>query len=183
MSRIEAVNPATATGRAKELLDGVQKSFGMTPNLMRVMAQEPAVLDTYLQIGGALGKGSFSASTREAIALATAGANACGYCASEHVAISKGMKMAQDDIIAHLGGRATDPKLGALLAFARNVVATRGEVSDMSLATVRAAGATEGEIVETVANVAANILTNYINHVARTPIDFPEIDPSAHRIV
>lgn len=182
MSRISLVDPATATGRAKDLLDGVRKSIGMTPNLMRVMAQEPAVLDTYLQIGTALGKGSFDASTREAIALATAGANACGYCASAHVAISAGMKVPQDEILARLGGSSSDAKLAALLVFARRVVATRGEVADADLAAVRAAGATDGEIVETVANVVANILTNYINHVARTVIDFPEIDPAAHRV-
>ncbi|MCT8331658.1 carboxymuconolactone decarboxylase family protein [Albidovulum sediminis] len=182
MSRISPVDPATATGRAKDLLDGVRKSIGMTPNLMRVMAQEPAVLDTYLQIGAALGKGSFDAPTREAIALATAGANACGYCASAHVAISKGMKVPHDEILARLGGSSSDSKLAALLAFARNIVATRGEVADADLAAVRAAGATDGEIVETVANVVANILTNYINHVARTEIDFPQIDPSVHRV-
>lgn len=38
MSRIETVNPAQATGKAKELLDGVKSKLGMTPNLMRVMA-------------------------------------------------------------------------------------------------------------------------------------------------
>ena len=33
------------------------------------------------------------------------------------------------------------------------------------------------EIVETVANVALNILTNYVNHVARTVVDFAEVKP------
>jgi uncharacterized peroxidase-related enzyme len=182
MSRITPVDPAAATGQSKDLLESVKKSIGMTPNLMRVMALEPAVLDAYLQVGEALGKGSFDASTREAIALTVAGANACGYCASAHVAISKGIKVPQDEILARLGGQSSDPKLAALLVFARRVVAERGEVADADLTAVRAAGATEAEIIETVANVAANILTNYINHVAQTVIDFPEIDPSAHRI-
>jgi len=31
-----------------------------------------------------------------------------------------------------------------------------------------------GEIVETVANVALNIFENYMSHVARVPIDFPQ---------
>jgi len=31
-------------------------------------------------------------------------------------------------------------------------------------------------VTELVANVAANILTNYLNHVAQTEIDFPKID-------
>lgn len=38
MSRIETVNPTLATGKLKELLDAVKSKLGMTPNLMRVMA-------------------------------------------------------------------------------------------------------------------------------------------------
>ena len=36
---------------------------------------------------------------------------------------------------------------------------------------------TDGEIVETVVNVALNILTPYLNHVTRTVVDFPEVAP------
>jgi len=32
----------------------------------------------------------------------------------------------------------------------------------------------DGEIVETVANVALNIFENYMSHVARVPIDFSQ---------
>ena len=38
MPRLNPVNPETAQGKAKLLLDGGQKSFGMTPNLMRTLA-------------------------------------------------------------------------------------------------------------------------------------------------
>lgn len=182
MPRIHALEPAAATGRAKELLDGVQKALGVTPNLMRTMANQPAVLDAYLKLGEALSGGGFDAKTREAIALATAGANSCGYCASAHVAISKGLKVEQSEIDARLAGRSADPKLAAALAFARSVVAKRGEVSGEDLAAVRAAGHDDGAIVEIVANVAANIFTNYLNHVAQTEIDFPAVDPSPHRV-
>ena len=53
----------------------------------------------------------------------------------------------------------------------------RGEVSDSDLEHARTSGLTDGEIVETVANVALNILMNYVNHVARTVVDFPEMKP------
>ena len=48
MERIKAINPEQATGKSKQLLDGVQKKLGMTPNMMRTMAQSPAVLEGYL---------------------------------------------------------------------------------------------------------------------------------------
>ena len=44
--------------KAKALLEGVQKKLGMTPNLMRTMANSPAVLEAYLGLGSALGKGT-----------------------------------------------------------------------------------------------------------------------------
>jgi alkylhydroperoxidase family enzyme len=55
-------------------------------------------------------------------------------------------------------------------------VETRGFVSDDDIAVVRAAGYDDGGIAEIVANVVANIFTNYINHVADTEIDFPKRD-------
>ncbi len=51
----------------------------------------------------------------------------------------------------------------------------RGEVNDADLEQARASGLTDADIVETVANVALNIFTNYVNHVARTVVDFPEV--------
>jgi hypothetical protein len=41
----------------------------------------------------------------------------------------------------------------------------------------RASGLTDRDIVETIANVVVNIFTNYVNHVARTVVDFPEVQP------
>jgi hypothetical protein len=54
-------------------------------------------------------------------------------------------------------------------------VIQRGEISAAIIEKARQAGYTEGEIVEIVSNVALNILTNYINRVARTEVDFPRV--------
>ena len=75
-----------------------------------------------------------------------------------------------------LGGRSQDPKLDAALVFARKVVEKRGLVSDEDIAAVRGAGHDDGAIAEIVANVAANLFSNYFNHVAQTEVDFPKVD-------
>jgi hypothetical protein len=62
-------------------------------------------------------------------------------------------------------------------SFARAIAVQRGEVSDSDLKQARAAGLTDGDIVETIANVVLNIFTNYVNHVAGTVVDFPEVNP------
>ncbi len=54
MQRLIAVNPAEATGKAKQLLDGVQAKLGITPNLMKTLATAPAALEGYLNFGAAL---------------------------------------------------------------------------------------------------------------------------------
>jgi uncharacterized peroxidase-related enzyme len=181
MPRIPAIDPKTATGEAKELLDAVQSKIGMTPNLMRTMAHAPAALKAYLGFGEALSRGRFDSNTREAFALAVAGANDCEYCASAHAAISKSLNVEQTEIAERLSGRSADAKLNAALVFARKVVDKGGLVGDEDLAAVRAAGHDDEAIVEIIANVAVNIFTNYFNHVAQTEVDFPRVDLSSQR--
>jgi len=176
MPRLTPVDPATASGEAKVLLDGVQKKLGMTPNIIRTIANAPAALKAYFGINEALAGGRFDAKTREAFALAVAGANACEYCASAHTALSKSLKVDDVEIDRRLDGHSSDPALDAALVFARAVVEKRGFVSDDDIAAVRAAGHDDGAIAEIVAHVVANIFTNYVNHVAETEIDFPKVD-------
>ena len=176
MQRLNSINPETATGEAKELLDAVLKKLGRTPNLMRTMANSPAALKSYLGVGEALSGGHFDAKSREAIALTVAGANWCEYCASAHTAISKNLKVDEVEIQRRLAGHSADPMLDAALVFARKVVDKQGYVSDEDLREVRAAGHNDGIITEIIANVAANIFTNYFNHVAQTDIDFPKVE-------
>lgn len=175
MSRLNLIEPEAATGRAAELLGAVESGMGMVPNLTKVMANQPAVLDAFLGLGDALSKGSFDAKTREAIALTVAGSNKCDYCASAHSAISQSLKVEQSEIDSRLKGTSSDPKLAALLTFAAAVNEKRGLVSDTDIAAIRAAGYDDGAIAEATAQVAANIFTNYINHVAETAIDFPAV--------
>lgn len=176
MQRISAVNPAEATGRAKQLLDGVQARIGMTPNLMKTLASGPAALEAYLNFGAALATGNLDAKFREQIALAVAQANSCEYCLAAHSAIGKMVGLKPEEIAASRGAHSDDPKRDAGLHFVQALVVERGMVSDQDLAQVKAAGYTDGDIAEMVANVAVNIFTNYFNHVARTGVDFPKVD-------
>lgn len=174
MSRIPAIDPTTATGKTAELFTAVKSKLGVVPNLMRTFGHSPATLEAYLGFSGTLATGVLSAKVREQIALSVAEANACDYCLAAHSLIGKGAGLTPDAILAARRAAAADPKTDALLKFAAAVVATRGLVADEALASVRSAGASNAEIVETVAHVALNLLTNYTNHVAQTVVDFPK---------
>jgi uncharacterized peroxidase-related enzyme len=183
MSRIEPINYEQSSGKAKELLDAVKAKLGSTPNMMKTMAQSPAVLDAYLKFSDALAHGTLNAKTREQIALVTAEANGCGYCASAHTAIGKMVGLGEDAITAARGANSADAKTDAALKFARALIVNRGQVSDADLQAVKAAGFTDGEIGEIVGAVALNIFTNYFNETAKTEVDFPAIEFPLKRAV
>ncbi len=176
MSRLTVIDPDQADGKAKELLGRVQRSLGVTPNMMRAMAASPAVLDAYLTFSGALAKGSLGPAVREQIALLAAAENACDYCAAAHTVLGARAGLGDDDLRAGLTGQASDPKVQAALEFARAVVREKGFVSDAELQAVRAAGYDDGQIGEIVANVALNVFTNYFNSVGETELDFPAVE-------
>jgi len=56
MSRMNPIDPSTASGKAKELLDAVKAKLGVVPNMMRTLANSPAALEGYLSFSGALAK-------------------------------------------------------------------------------------------------------------------------------
>lgn len=179
MTRLNTINPETATGRPKEVLDAIKHKIGLVPNMTRAMANSPAALDGYLQLSGALAKGTLPAKVREQIALAVAEANGCGYCLAAHTAVGKAVGLTADQIRDSRHGTAVDAKTAALLGFARKVVDARGRVADADLAAVRAAGWHDGAVAEVVAHVALNVFTNYFNNLAETDLDFPAAAPLA----
>lgn len=177
MSRIPT--PATidaAPVAARPLLEAVRKQIGSVPNLFRLTATSPAALEGYLGLNGALGKGALDAATRERIALAVAQINGCGYCLAAHTYIGKNVaRLSDSEIAANRAGTSADTRAEAAVHFAVKIATERGAVSEADLAAVRGAGYGDAEIVEIVAHVALNTLTNYINEVFKTDVDFPVV--------
>ncbi|GLZ78423.1 alkyl hydroperoxide reductase AhpD [Actinorhabdospora filicis] len=181
MSRLPQIQPENATGKAADLLAGVQKALGVTPNMTKAMVNSPAVLKAYLDFSGALATGSLSADVRERLALLTAEENACDYCLSAHTYIGTNLA-GLDETEAHAArhGKSADAKAQAALTLAEAVLATKGEVTDADLDAARAAGLTDGDVAEVVAHVALNVFTNYFNRLAGTDIDWPVVRHGEH---
>jgi uncharacterized peroxidase-related enzyme len=175
MPRINPVTESNTPARSKPLIEGVRKGLGLVPNIMATMAHSPAALQAYLGFGQALGGGKLSGALREQIAVAVAGENSCGYCASAHTALGKKSGVQADELARNLRGESADPRTQAALDFARTVVIKRGHIADADLSAVRQAGYGDDEVIEIIAVVAINIFTNYFNHIADTAIDFPKV--------
>lgn len=178
MSRIPT--PASiddAPAAAQPLLAAVKQQLGIVPNLFRLMATSPQTLNGFLGLSGALGKGSLDAATRERIALAVAQINGCGYCLAAHTYLGSNIaKLDEAEIAANRAGRSGDAKADAAVRFAAALTHARGAVTQADFDAVRAAGYSDAEIVEIVGHVAVNTLTNYINEVFGTEVDFPAVD-------
>jgi len=166
----------SAPQASRPLLEAVKKQLGSVPNLFRLVGVSPPALEGYLGLNGALAKGLLSVKTRERIALTVAELNGCDYCLSAHSYLGKNLaKLDDTEMDANRVGGSNDEKAAAALRFAGKVVRARGQVSPEDVAQVKAAGYSEAEVIEIVMHVALNTLTNYVNNVADTEIDFPVV--------
>lgn len=178
MTRIAIPAEGQTPAASLPLLDAVNKQLGIVPNLMKVVGNSAAALEGYLSLSGALGKGKIGAKTGERIALAVAELNGCSYCLSAHSYLASNLaRLDSVEIDSNRHGTSSDPKAAAAVHFAAQIVRTRGHVSDAEVAAVQAAGYSNAEVIEIVLHVALNTLTNYVNEVAKTEIDFPVIRP------
>ncbi|TBR42461.1 carboxymuconolactone decarboxylase family protein [Marinomonas agarivorans] len=181
MSRINTPASIEAAPVASQaLLEAVKQQLGSVPNLFRITANSPQALEGYLGLNGALGKGSLNPQTRERIALAVAQVNGCDYCLAAHNYLGENLaKLSAEEINLNRRGSSLDAKAATAVEFAVAITKNRGQVSDAEIAAVRSAGYTDAEIVEIVAHVALNTLTNYLNEVLGTEVDFPAVEKLA----
>ena len=171
MPRLTPIEPAAATGKAKELFDGPLKT--MPINIFKAMAHGPAALQGYLGLSGALAHGLLTPGEREIIQLAVGQANSCDYCLAAHTFLGTKAGLSPEQTIDARRSSLKDPKLAALTTFVLNLHEKRGHISDQDFAAFKAAGYTDGHLPEVVANYALAIFTNYFNHANGTVVDFP----------
>ncbi|MCH7686225.1 MAG: carboxymuconolactone decarboxylase family protein, partial [Planctomycetes bacterium] len=77
MQRLDSVNPEAAEGQTKELLNTVQQAFGVIPNTAKVMANSPAVLESFLAFSQAMGKAAIGEKLHNQVKLSTSESNSC----------------------------------------------------------------------------------------------------------
>lgn len=176
MARIQIVKRNEADAQLGTVLDAVKAKIGVVPNLFGTFANSPAVLNGYLAFSEALTHGRLTAAQRETLALAIGQANSCQYCLSAHTLLGKGAGLDAAAIKDARQGIAADPITNSLAKLAVKIVSQRGVLSDADLNQAREIGVDDGLIVEVIANVALNTLTNYTNHIAATEIDFPVVE-------
>ncbi|MEN7529478.1 MULTISPECIES: carboxymuconolactone decarboxylase family protein [unclassified Cupriavidus] len=174
-ARIPVPDTQSAPAGSQAALAQIHGAFGVVPKMFRAVSNSPAALQSMWGAFGALGGGVIPAALGEQIAVAVADRNRCEYCLAAHTALGRKAGASAEQMAAAQRGESTDPKTAAALAFALQLVESRGQSSDADIARLREVGFNDEEIVEIVAHVALNLFTNYINVAFAVPVDFPAV--------
>ncbi|MEU4252918.1 carboxymuconolactone decarboxylase family protein [Amycolatopsis sp. NPDC026612] len=166
--RIHAAGTATA-----EPLQALRDAFGFVPAAAALMANSPALLNTFFSAFGHFrGGGTFGAAERQVLLLANAVANGAEWAVAFHTleALADGV---EPEVVEALrrGEVPGNPRMAALSAFSQALIEQRGHVDDTDLAAFRAAGFTEEQGFEVIAGVAISAMTNYTVNLARPALE------------
>lgn len=163
----------TAPEGSRFVLESSEKKNGFVPNLLAVLAESPAALQAYSNLTGALQHNTdFSATEQQTLFLTISAEAGCEYCVAAHSTIASNGVLTNQQLQALRDGTPLeDEKLEALRSFALAVVQTRGNVDDATLNSFLEAGFSRRQILDVIAAVTLKTLTNYVNHIADTPVD------------
>jgi len=159
--------------RREAIRQTVQQKFGFVPQLFEeLLRTNPAVAEAYLQAGAALQRGGLSPLEQQIVQLTVAAWNACHYCTAAHGTAALGMGLAPEAVDAILEGRLPeDERLALLVETTREVLERRGWLAEDALQKLEARGLDRAVLYEIIALIGVKTITNYINHLAHTPVD------------
>jgi uncharacterized peroxidase-related enzyme len=173
MSRLPLRTIEDAPQEARERLAAAQKNNGYLPNLLRVLANAPVALETYLTVGGINARSSLSLAEREAVQITAAATHGCGFCVAGHTAISYKKADLGEAVVEALRSRnnVPDARLNAVARFTEEVIAARGAVDDAALAEFKSAGFNDQAALEVVLGVSLATLCNFANNLGQPPLN------------
>jgi alkylhydroperoxidase family enzyme len=165
---------AASDGPAAALLAEVAATFaGTAPNIYRMLAANPAVLECFVRLEHLLERdGMLSAGEQAIVALIVADHADCRYCravfAKEVEAAGISMHVRRG---IQQGKLPRERRLAAITHATRRILASHGRLGRAELGALERRGITRAELLELVAIIATYKLATYANNLARTRID------------
>ncbi|WP_417700887.1 carboxymuconolactone decarboxylase family protein [Pseudophaeobacter sp.] len=162
----------SAPEASKPLLETSLKTFGRLPGLHKVLAESPQAYEGYQLLHKLFTETNFDAEELTVVWQSINVEHACHYCVPAHTGIAKMMKVS-DEISNALRNETPLPtaKLEALRTFTVQMVRARGNVSQEQMKTFFDAGFDHRAVLDVILGLAQKTMSNYINHVAETPVD------------
>jgi AhpD family alkylhydroperoxidase len=162
----------SAPEASKPLLEKSQKAFGRLPGLHKVLAESPQAYEGYQVLHKLFTETDFNAEELTVVWQAINVENECHYCVPAHTGIAKMMKVSEEISEALRNETALPtPKLEALRTFTVQMFRNRGNVNDAQMQAFFDAGYGHRAVLDVILGMAQKTMSNYVNHVAQTPVD------------
>ncbi|MDF7808313.1 hypothetical protein P4E94_12740 [Pontiellaceae bacterium B12219] len=174
MSTFKIHTIETAPEASKAMLSGIQEKTGMIANLQGVMAEAPGLLEGYMKLHQLALDSSFNDEEVTVVWQTFNVEHECHYCVPAHTAIAHMMKV--DPAITEAlrkGGNMPTEKLQVLHETALSMSRNRGHLTEAEKEKFYAAGYENRQLLEIVLILSQKVMSNYVNHLAETPIDEP----------
>ncbi len=157
-----------------KLLEKVAGLFGGTaPNVYRMLAKNPAALQSFVEMEHALEtEGQLSAGEQAVVALEVSVQTGCAYCESVFVSEARRHGVDEAAIKAICAGEMPGAERERLLVRAtRRIAQTHGRLGRHEIADFEAQGLHSSGLLEIITIFAAYTLATYTNNLLRTRID------------
>jgi uncharacterized peroxidase-related enzyme len=164
----------TATGEVKAALEATKARLGFVPNMYGYMGKLPGVLMAYMSTYEGFRKtAGFVPAEQEVVFLTISRTNGCPYCMAAHSMIADKMSGVAPDVLKALRANQVlpDARLQSLSIFTQLMVETRGNPKKQEVDAFLAAGYAEQQVLGIVLAISCKTFSNYVNHLAHTPID------------
>ncbi len=165
---------ASADAKTDASFQFYEDTIKFVPNLGGVMAESPVLMNSYLALQQNLQDyGALTPPENNIVQMSIAMENECQYCVAGHTLAGKIFFKSPDEQLEALRKKAalSEPKLNALRDFGLQVYASKGRIRDKELKNFLDAGYSREQALDVVANIAAKVMSNYTNQLARTPLD------------
>ena len=174
MSTLKIHDINSAPEESKALLENSEKAYGMIPNLHGVLAGAPGLLEAYQTLHTLFENSSFNKEELTVVWQTINVEHECHYCVPAHTGIAHMMKVdaALTEALRNKEAMPTD-KLQALQDMTLSIVRNRGNASKEEIKTFFDAGYTERQLLEIILGLSQKVISNYVNHIAETPVDAP----------
>ncbi|WP_233828821.1 carboxymuconolactone decarboxylase family protein [Paraburkholderia sp. ZP32-5] len=162
----------SAPEQSRPVLQQLQQTFGMIPNIAAKMAASPVLINGFIGLFERVHASSLSEPQIQTLLLTNAVTNASEWPAAFHTALALQAGIAAADVDAIRQGKLpSDHKLAALSVLARTLIEKRGRIHESDHNRFLEAGFNNEQILEVIAVVAASAITNYTSSVTKPPLE------------
>lgn len=161
-----------APEKSRDILRGIREKMGFLPNVFGVIAESPALLRGIWELRTSSEMGLLTPVERSIVRLTASYLNGANYCLAAGLTLGEKEKLPKDVLDALRDGQPLkDAKLEALHLFTQNVMKRMGRPDVADIEAFRKAGYTDAHVMEVVLGISQSLITNYVNHIAQTPLD------------